>query len=134
MFLWVTYSPSWIRRGGRGWSLQERDDIAENIGRLPAGEDRRFYAHAGPKQVSRIALVVDGNPHWDALHDLDIVAGGVFRGEEGEGGAGSGHDALHLAGEFHGRIGVDREFDLLARFHIGQLPLLVVGRDPGIFQ
>src|SRR5690348_11620341 len=50
---------------------------------LDAGHDR----HAGPERMIRVVGRVEDDLHGNALHDLDVVAGGIFRWQQREGGA-----------------------------------------------
>jgi hypothetical protein len=66
------------------------------------------------------------------LHDLDEVAGRIFRRQQAEGGAGAGLDRIDAAGELTIRIGIDPHLDRLAGPHAVKLRLLVVGDHPDI--
>src|ERR1700730_17084303 len=42
---------------------------------------RRFHRHSGAQAKVRILAKVEANPHRQSLHDLDVIAGGVFWGQ-----------------------------------------------------
>ncbi len=67
----------------------------------------------------------------EALDDFDEVAGGVFGGEEGEGGAGAHGEAGDAALEFlAAAVHVDIEIDGQADAEFGELGFLEVGVHP----
>ena len=62
----------------------------------------------GPNRYCRHLLgVVEDDLHRHPLHDLDVVAGGVFRRQEAEVGAAAALDAVDVGGELHAGVGVD---------------------------
>src|SRR5271165_1494958 len=69
----------------------------------------------------------------DALHDLDVVSGGVFWREEAEAGAAGGGNAVDLP-VIGPAVGVDFNRGLLSNFHFAKLRLFEVGRDPNVVQ
>src|SRR5947209_2211188 len=76
--------------------------------------------------------MVDDDFDGHALNDLDEIAGGVFRREGGELGAGAKLDAVDVTVEVELRISVDADFDGLSGAHQIELVLLEVGGDPDL--
>src|SRR6266540_1805666 len=110
-----------------GPPLHERIQFLKYIRQLPAGMDRRHHAHPHPQPVLGIAFFVYGDFDGNPLDDLDIVASGILWGEQGKSGTGACHNALYAPCEFAPGIGIHPEFHHLARFHMAQLALLVIG-------
>src|SRR5262249_49987001 len=75
---------------------------------------------------------VDDDFDWNALHDLDVIAGGILRRQEREGGARSRLDAGDMAADAAVRISVNRERHRLSRPHRVELGLLEIRRDPNL--
>ena len=98
-------APASARAARRGWA------------RIDA--DRRLDRHARAKRHIGGAHV-EHDLHRHALHDLDVVAGGVLRRQQREGGAGARLHARDMAFERVVRIGVDVMRHLLARGAYGR--------------
>ncbi|MNN68853.1 hypothetical protein D3C81_1845920 [compost metagenome] len=80
-------------------------------------------------------LGVDVDSHRYALHDLDPVAGGVLRRQQGKGAAGTGAEAVDGAAVLDAAaVQVGFDLDRLANAHIAQLGFLEVGVDPQLIQ
>src|SRR5258706_1662589 len=75
---------------------------------------------------------VDNDFDWNALHDLDKIAGRILGREGGEFRPGAMLDAIDVAAHIEGRIGIDPDPDRLPRPHVGQLGFLEVGGDPDL--
>ena len=96
--------------------------IQENVRRYGGADEEGFFVGVVIDQVD-----ADG----EALDDLDEVAGGVFGGEECEGGAGAVGEAGDAALEgVVAAVHVDVEVDGLADAECGELGFLEVGVDP----
>src|SRR6185295_10265981 len=102
--------------------------IAEPAAARSFGSDRRHDRHAWPKQ--HVGRLVEHDLHRHALHDLDKIAGGVFRGQQAEGGAAASLNAVDMAFEYAMRVGVDADVNRIARPHRQKLRLLEICRDP----
>src|SRR6266581_5084585 len=72
---------------------------------------RRDDGHARTEQ--NIGRLVEHDLHWDALHDLDIIASGILRWQKAEGGTAAGLHAIEVAFEGLARVGIDRDVDWL---------------------
>src|SRR3954468_20415033 len=81
------------------------------------GNDR----HAWTKR--QIRELVKHDLHRYALHDLDEVACSVLRREKAESRAAARLNTIHMAMEWMGRIGIDRNVDGLSGPHFGKLRL-----------
>src|ERR1700744_2941231 len=69
-----------------------------------AGVDREAGGeHVG---VVGVGVVLEKDFYGDALDDLDVVAGGVFGGKDGEARARAGLYGIYVAVEFMAREGV----------------------------
>src|ERR1700722_12846807 len=91
---------------------------------VDVGVHRQAHAQRMGTQLGRIKR----DPHRQSLHDLDPVAGGILRGNEREGGAGSATDTPHLAVVFDGpAVEVGGQHRRLSEAHLAQLRLFVVG-------
>ena len=77
------YSCSWLATAG---------DEAEQAGQRAAmvGVDRGVDAHAGLQLADELVVLVEIDPHRDALHHLDEIAGRVLRRQDRELRAGAG--------------------------------------------
>src|SRR5581483_12029660 len=91
---------------------------------------RRDDRHARTQDVLRVLAFVEHDLHRHALHDFDVVAGGVFGGQQAEPRARGRGDAVDLAAELAPSVGIDLDGDPLAWAHAAQLRLLEIGRDP----
>src|SRR6202012_50325 len=91
--------------------------------------DRRINREAERQRDLRIEPLVDDDLHRHTLHDLDEIAGGVFGREGRELRARTELDAVDVPFEAKMRVGIDADFDMLPRPHVGQLALLEIGRD-----
>src|SRR5512145_3131751 len=69
-------------------------------------EHRGGDGHPDPQDMAGVLAPGEDDLDGDALDDLDVVPGRVFRREEREGGAGPRHDALHRPAEGLSGIGV----------------------------
>src|SRR5512139_1711046 len=77
-----------------GWTAARSGAVASAIV-LPdhhRGHDR----HAGPQQVLGVLSFLEHDLHRDPLHDLHVVAGGVFGRQQAEPRPGRGRDAVHV--------------------------------------
>src|SRR5262249_19811790 len=93
----------------------------------------RDHRHARPERdVGRRIVHNDLDRH--ALHDLDVVAGGVLGRQQRERGAGSRLNAVDVTADGALRIGVDVERHRLSRPHAVELNLLEVGCDPDLIR
>ena len=77
-------------------------------------------------------LLIEHDLDWDALNDLDKIAGGVLRRQQAESGPTAGLDAIDMATENAPRIGVNIDVDRLARAHFANLDFLKVRCHPDI--
>ena len=80
----------------------------------------------------KVNRFVEGNFHRHTLHDLDVVAHGVFRRQQAEHGPRTGLEAVHFPLEFVARIGIHADEHGLAGAHPLQLRLLEIGHDPEV--
>ena len=71
------------------------------------GIDSRRDRHAGPQQVLGILPRFEHDLDRHALHDLHVVAGGVFWRQQAEARPGRRGDAVDLALEFASAVRVD---------------------------
>src|SRR5690349_19363758 len=94
------------RRGGVGGALSFGD------------ADLRGDGHPQTQEVVGRVVLVEDDLDGDALDDLDEVAGGVFRGEHAEAGAGAGLHAVDVAVEDLVGEGVDLDLNGLADAHV----------------
>jgi hypothetical protein len=76
--------------------------------------------------------VIEDDLHWQALHDLDVVAGGVFGRQQAERRSAAGLDAVDPARKVAAAEGVNPDIDGLPDAHGGKLCFLEVGGDPHI--
>ena len=77
-----------------------------------------------------VGRLVDHDLHRDALHDLDVVAGGVLRRQQAEARPGAGLDAVHVPFEQLVGVGVHPDRGRLPGLHIAELSLLEVRDHP----
>ena len=96
------------------------------------GVDGGVDAHAGLELADELVVLVEIDPHRDALHHLDEIAGRVLRRQDRELRAGAGRERADRALEHVVGEGVDVERDALADRHIGEIGFLRIGVDPGV--
>ena len=96
---------------------------------MSANHDPGDYGQAGPQRtVSRHAIEDDLDRH--ALHDLDIVAGGIFRRQQCKGLTCAALNGIHVTLGVSCRAGIDADRDSLPGPNQVELCLLVIGRHP----
>src|ERR1700692_4222367 len=79
----------------------------------------------------RVLSGVEANPHRQSLHNLDVVAGGVFGGQQAVEFAGRSRHAFDVALVVAtGRIDVNR--NRLAATHSAQLRLAKISSNPDV--
>lgn len=112
--------------------------MASISGRPPrdqgAGVDDHLGGEAGQQLARQGARIRDADLDRHSLHDFGEVAGGVFRRQQGELGAGGRREAVDDPLDRLIRIGIQDHLHLLARLHVLQLGLLEVGLDPHLAQ
>jgi hypothetical protein len=59
--------------------------------------DVRFHGHAGAQAIEPVLIGFEAQAHGDALHHLDVVAGGVFRRQDAGDRAGAAADGFDVA-------------------------------------
>ena len=85
----------------------------------------------GRKRSRPVLIGFEAQAHRDALHHLDVVAGGVFRRQDAGDGAGAAADVLDVAFKIQlQRVHVNA--GRLARLDIVHLRLFEVGRHPDV--
>ena len=98
---------------------------------LMTGIDAQLDAHADT-QLRFSRRIGDADPHRDPLHDLDPVAAGILRRQQGEFLRRRRAHALDDTVPFEIRIGVDFDRRLLSRTDIGQLGFFRAGLNPDV--
>src|SRR5215208_6127757 len=78
------------------------------------GVDRGVDAHAGLQLADELVVLVEIDPHRNALHHLDEIARGVLRRQDRELRAGAGRERADRALERMIGEGIDLERDGLA--------------------
>ena len=86
----------------------------------------------GRELVVLQSWVIEDDLDRQALHDLDVVAGGVLGRQHAECGAGAALETVDLAVEGDRRHRVDNKINVLPRAYVGQLGLLEVRRHPAV--
>src|SRR5579863_2337125 len=100
---------------------------------LSIDPDLWLDGHAEAQQVLRVLPFVKADAHRDALHDLDVVAGGVLRRQQAEVCARRAGEAFHVT-VVVAAVSIDVDFHALARPHVPELCLLEVRRDPDVLE
>ena len=74
----------------------------------------RDHRHAGTENPARVARLVEDDLDRHALDHLHVVAGGVFRRQQREGGAAAGLKAVNAAVKNLAGRGIDIDLDWVA--------------------
>src|SRR6185437_5000490 len=111
---------------GRGPTLPRdtgpRSSSLAAIAGINPGDD----GHSRQQAIEQCLVLVECDTNRDALHDLGEIAGRVIRRQQGRLRATRRRDALDAPAQRLLRETVDRDFDRLARLHMGELRFLVV--------
>src|SRR5579864_9247164 len=81
----------------------------------------RNHRHAGPQHMFRIFSCIEKQLYWNALNNLDVVPGGIFRRQQAEFGAGRRRDTVHVYFVDASAIGIHGNGTGLSGMHIGKL-------------
>src|SRR5438477_243539 len=92
--------------------------------------DFRHHGHAWPQHVIVIWRLINHDLDRYALHDLDIIARGVFRWQQTERRTRARLNAVHVSPEDLVRVGIHADTRRLSRAHVPKLRLLEVRHDP----
>src|ERR1700739_2302315 len=93
----------------------------------------RYYVHARTENRDVRRNRIENNLYGNALHDLDVVSGGVFRREQAKHRAGGSGNGINVPDKGL-TVGVGFDVSLLARLHIAQLRFLEIGSDPNVLE
>src|SRR5258706_11644630 len=109
---------------------EDRRDVTPQLAEraLMAGIDRDLDAHPGT-QRDAVREPAEGKANRYPLHDLDPVAGGILRRQQGEYRTARRGERRDLGGDGRVRIGVDGDARRITFLHIGEVGLPDVGLD-----
>src|SRR5580658_7254225 len=96
--------------------------------------DRRDRGNSERKRQIGIKTLVDDDLDRHTLHDLDEIAGRVFRRESGEFRTRSQLNTIHVTPKVEVRIGVELDGRGLARAHSVELAFLEIRGDPNLWR
>ena len=93
--------------------------------------DLGLYRHTGGEAFEALLIGVETNANGQALDYFDVIAGGVFRGQEAIDGAAGPRKGFDVTIEIL-REGVDVNGYALAGMHPANLSFLEIGGDPHV--
>ena len=116
-----------------GFVARHRRREAEQVRERAAmvGVDGGVDAHAGLQLADEFVVLVEIDPHRNALHHLDEIPGRILRRQDRKLRAGAGRERTDRALEYMVGECVDVERDALADRDIGEIGFLRIGIDQG---
>jgi len=91
------------------------------------------YGHPGAQRQILVLARVEIDNHGNPLHHLDVIAGGVFRGQQAETCPAGARETADMA-TVSAAVGVHSQGHALAHLHVLELGFLEVGHYPDVAQ